>query len=333
VSSLAVVVPALLDASASTLQEASARTPALRRLLAASRSTVSIDEGLWGWLCGRFGIARQQDWPLAPILAQSERIDVGSAYWMIADPETLEVGRVDVRHAMQRPELDATEAAALIATLNRHFLGDGVAFVSTRPDRWFVRVDLAAGAVSMSPDPLRGSPLKAPLQGSDTAQWRRWQTEIEMLLFEHPVNEAREARGGAPVNSLWCWGGGILPRSPAVTGTSVLTDAADVLALARFAGASTEPLGASALSAIDPTRRTIAIAPAELALQELETRFAAPAWRLLASGSCERIELVATGRARAVCWQCARPPWWRRMATIAATPTLDALVGRHLTTA
>jgi hypothetical protein len=32
--------------------------------------------------------------------------------------------------------------------------------------------------------------------------------EIQMLLYTHPVNDEREARGELPVNSVWLWGGG-----------------------------------------------------------------------------------------------------------------------------
>ncbi|MCV2363498.1 hypothetical protein LNV23_08565 [Paucibacter sp. DJ1R-11] len=61
---------------------------------------------------------------------------------------------------------------------------------------------------------------------------RRLQNEIQMLLHEHPLNEAREQRGLLPVNSVWISGcgrhdGGALPaalqvderlRAPLLTG-------------------------------------------------------------------------------------------------------------------
>lgn len=37
--------------------------------------------------------------------------------------------------------------------------------------------------------------------------WRRLVNELQMLWFDHPVNQAREARGLRPVNSLWLYGG------------------------------------------------------------------------------------------------------------------------------
>src|SRR5258706_98729 len=61
-----------------------------------------------------------------------------------------------------------------------------------------------------------GKPLLAFMpSGTDAARWQRWQNETQMLLFEHPVNVAREAAGRAPVNGVWVWGGGEPVKAPA----------------------------------------------------------------------------------------------------------------------
>jgi hypothetical protein len=47
------------------------------------------------------------------------------------------------------------------------------------------------------------------LQGSHQARLvRRLQNEVQMLLYNHPLNDAREARGLRPVNSFWLSGCG-----------------------------------------------------------------------------------------------------------------------------
>jgi hypothetical protein len=46
------------------------------------------------------------------------------------------------------------------------------------------------------PDRMLGAPL------------RRLQAEVQMLLYTHPINAAREARGALPVNSFWLSGTG-----------------------------------------------------------------------------------------------------------------------------
>ena len=79
--------------------------------------------------------------------------------------------------------------------------------------------------------------------------WHPLLTEIQMALYDHPVNTAREARGAPVVNSVWFWGGGALPKEPRARWHSVSADDAVALGLARCAqlhaegrGGEVEPL-------------------------------------------------------------------------------------------
>jgi len=49
--------------------------------------------------------------------------------------------------------------------------------------------------------------------------WRRLLNELQMTWHEHPVNEARAARGQIPINGVWLYGGGMgwQPTVPPVT--------------------------------------------------------------------------------------------------------------------
>jgi len=49
-------------------------------------------------------------------------------------------------------------------------------------------------------------------QGPGAAAFRNLQSEIEMALHDHEVNQRRVAAGKQPVNSLWLWGGGMAPE-------------------------------------------------------------------------------------------------------------------------
>jgi hypothetical protein len=42
--------------------------------------------------CLALGIARQQDWPIAPLAARAAGLEVGEAYWLRFDPVHLDVG-------------------------------------------------------------------------------------------------------------------------------------------------------------------------------------------------------------------------------------------------
>jgi hypothetical protein len=144
---------------------------------------------------------RQRDWPLAAIRIDALGVDPGDDYWLAADPVTFVAGRADVRLAGPVTDLAADEAAAIVATLNAHFAGDGLAFVVAAPAAWFAR-SRAQPELATSPlDAAMHRPLRECLpRGADAPRWRRWQDEIQMLPHEHPVNLARERRGLVSAN-------------------------------------------------------------------------------------------------------------------------------------
>jgi hypothetical protein len=50
-------------------------------------------------------------------------------------------------------------------------------------------------------------------------------SEMQMLLYTHPINEARERRGALAVNAIWFSGTGALPESyPAPASAQPITD-------------------------------------------------------------------------------------------------------------
>jgi len=165
----------------------------------------------------------------------------GEHYWLRADPVHLRVMRDRIVLADSGVlGLTQPEADALALCISAHF---GAAFSPQplHPERWYMRLD---------PVPrLRTTPLSIavgcdidPLlpQGEDAMLFRTRLNELQMLLFEHPVNQAREARGELPVNSLWLWGGGCLPTVPKPLGSkhaaALYSNDGDVSALGRFCG-------------------------------------------------------------------------------------------------
>lgn len=152
------------------------------------------------------------DGPVAPIAALGAGFDPGSGYVLRADPVALVAGRDDVLLAGRIEDLDEDEADALRATLAAHFADDGLSFHLPRPDAWFVT---ARASVPVATTPLAAiaGPIHPFLpQGPHGATWRRWMSEMQMLLHDHAVNITREAQGLLPVTGIWIAGGGSLPR-------------------------------------------------------------------------------------------------------------------------
>lgn len=175
-------------------------------LRAASRPEGQVPEGAWGFIT--------------------------LCHWQL-DPHAVIMRQIPMQ------DMPADESDALLAAMRPYFQEDGIALYPDQPGRW-----LACGA------PLTDLATAAPdrVLARDLAQWlprsaaaaplRRLQNEMQMLLYTHPVNDARAARGALAVNSFWLSGCGALPAGFAVPGASAqpqvhTTDALRESALAQ----------------------------------------------------------------------------------------------------
>ncbi len=242
------LIPALLPPPALTRENDplhGASAPALQTLLARGNCRQTPASNMESWLCEAFGVARQQDYPSAAFSALADGLDAGNGCWLRADPVYLGVERdqLILTDASAFP-LSQDEADAIIMTLNRHFAPDGLHFIAPLPQRWYLRLDQAPSLATHGLDEAAGSNVHALLPaGPDAMRWRALLNEMQMLLFAHPVNVAREALGIAPVNSIWPWGVGMRPQGKP-HGTFTHAWANDPLArgLARAAGIPQESL-------------------------------------------------------------------------------------------
>jgi hypothetical protein len=235
---LTLVISGLLDAAPSALAAADASATALARILAAAGPPKFRPDGLPAVLCEALAIRRQSDWPVAPWRARANGIATGDAYWLCADPASMVVQRESVRLNGVVEDLASAEASSLLATLNAHFAGDGVRFHAPQPGNWLLQIDKPQRIETFPTDLALGRVLLEFLpQGPDGARWRRWQNEMQMLLFEHPVNRERESSRRRIVDSVWLWGGGVFeaPR-PAPSTKKIYANVAWVRELAAGAG-------------------------------------------------------------------------------------------------
>ena len=186
--------------------------PALQRLLARGRGKSEAWNGKDAWLLEMFSVERQDDWPSAPYALLGSGEPPGDACWAHADPVSLRADRdrlllADAAGLNIRTE----EAQEIAAAVDKHF-GDVLRLKIVSPECWYAR--LAA------PPQGETTPLAAVAGGQVTAGhgamgWHVLMNEIQMLLYEHPVNLAREERGELPLNGIWLSGAGRL--APAST--------------------------------------------------------------------------------------------------------------------
>ncbi|MCC6609427.1 MAG: phosphoglycerate mutase [Burkholderiales bacterium] len=249
---LHLIVPDLLWPQDREPADRAARHDAIELLLARGRRAARPAAGLEQWLLERFGAGCAGDCPAAPYSLAADDHDPGEAWWLRADPVHLEVDR-DTLWIADSATFDVSrdEADALVAGLNARFAPD-IAFAAVRPDRWYARV-ARPPAIATSPiADVRGRSVQDFLpRGADAMHWHAVLNEVQMLLHEHPVNEAREARGAASINSIWLWGGGrrtALARKPYAC---VWADDPVARGLARAAGTRHAHLPRAAAALLD----------------------------------------------------------------------------------
>jgi hypothetical protein len=187
------------------------RLASLEALLARGKTAKSAGMFLEEAVLGEFNVSPAN----APVAALTRIADGGiadDATWLRADPVHLHVSRDNVQ-LMDSHVIEPTlaEANAIVATLNQHLAQDELSINVLDNARWYMKIP--AGEAPRAP-PLwqvaGGSVYDQLPQGDGRINWRRLQNELQMLLFDHPVNAAREAKGIVPINGIWLWGAGSL---------------------------------------------------------------------------------------------------------------------------
>jgi hypothetical protein len=129
------------------------------------------------------------------------------AYWLFAAPVHMQLGQTSYYLASPAPILASGDAGlALLLSLNQHFNQVGLYFY-LQNEIWFLGLDADPKITTTSIENVVNKDVAPYLpQGEGALTWAKLQNEIQMLLFTHPFNTAREARGELPINSLWFYG-------------------------------------------------------------------------------------------------------------------------------
>jgi hypothetical protein len=158
----------------------------------------------WGWSGG------DGTWPFAALAAREDGVDAPDRPVGLLTPVHWQVGHDHVTLADPNAlALDAEESRALFDAVRVLFETEGLTLAWGAPQRWYALGDRLDGLACASLDRVIGRNVDRWLPGGDLARpLRRLQSEAQMLLYTHPVNEAREKRGVWPVNSFWLSGCG-----------------------------------------------------------------------------------------------------------------------------
>ncbi|WP_438396015.1 regulator [Caballeronia sp. DA-9] len=262
--------------------------PALDRLLA--RAT--LDERVIGedfqrtlpherWIARQFGVVNElshapsnrassksasDEAPLAPYMLLADGGSPGNMTWACVEPVHVRIARDHL--VLIDPAtlgVEDHEARTLFDVVKPLIEDLGLTIQAPQPVRWYVSGESLGTLAGASPLRASGRNIEIWLPheagtGERSRAWMKLQNEVQMAWFEHPLNEAREARGLPAINSIWLHAQGAMHnvRSPFAR---VMSNAAATRGLALAAGMVPEapPVSYAALETaqLQPDGRTL----------------------------------------------------------------------------
>lgn len=196
--------------------------------------------------CELFGL-RGPDLPVAAITYAHDFGAAPPAWCARLDPVCLLPAGATLRLLdLAAAPLAEADARALFERVKSAGVIEDVEWRYAAPLRWYVLRDTTPDLHTVAPDVLPSGQVAAGQpRGADAPRWQAALNELQMLLFDAPENQAREARDLPPANALWLWGTGSAPRLPAAPFDSVWTDQPQIGGLARLAGREPQAAPAS----------------------------------------------------------------------------------------
>jgi len=175
---------------------------------------------------------------IAPLCALGEGLDSRSGFWLRADPCHIQISLQDIYFmSAKEAALDAECAQALAEDLNERLKSEDMRLYCPHPWRWYIHSNQAMKTPAYLPmlDTTRSISMNLLNEETDP-QWQWLQNEIQIHLFQHPLNQQRRQQGQADINSLWLWGGAELPRVVKSPWQTIVSDLPLLVGIAKHQG-------------------------------------------------------------------------------------------------
>jgi len=250
--------------------------------------------------------------PVAALTRQMDARDAAGFSWLRADPCRVlpDINGARLLGFGDALDLDARDALQFLPALKPVFGDAGFPIDAPVPSRWYLRLPREAKLpVFTEPDDALGTDLFDHLaDGSEGRRWRVLLSEAQVVLHNHPWNAQRQAEGRPPVNSLWFWGGGVLPDHVSSGHGRIHADEETCAALASAAGVR-HPLPAGFEAGGDDAVFDLT------ALRDLaafDAQWLRPALAALRAGDLDRLVLDEEDGATTTLTRGQRWRFWRR---------------------
>lgn len=169
----------------------------------------------WGWR-GDDGTL-----PFAAQAAAHDGVAVGDQAWGLVTPAHWHVGRDHVTLAdPEALQLTEAESRAALEAVRGLFESEGFTLVWGAPSRWYAAHESLSGLPCGALDRVIGRNVDLWIRHGAAYQSqarlvRRLQSEVQLLLYPHALNEEREQRDALTLNSFWLSGCGRAQAVPA----------------------------------------------------------------------------------------------------------------------
>ena len=231
-------------------------------------------DGLLPWAAQ----AARQRWPQAP--ADQAWAWVHLCHWHVRN------GQVTM---LPTGAVSPQASDALLDAMRGYFAEDGITLHAWQPGLWLAQGEVFRQLPTAAMDRVLGRQIAPWLVGASLSEHtpavklvRRLQNEMQMLLYQHPVNAARSL----PLNSFWVSGSGALPATTESTGPQPAPFLIDSLTAPALSGD------------VDGWLQTWRALDADVLPQRLQAPDA---------------QLLLCGDTQARCWQAAPPRWRTRL--------------------
>jgi hypothetical protein len=161
------------------------------------------------WIAQALGLARGQEPAVAASAMRGFGLDPEDGTWFVVNPAHIQIASTHLMMGDPRQlDLREDEGRALFDSALVNFTEAGYALRYGSADTWFMRADAWDDLHTSSLDAAVGMSLTDWMPtGAQARAFRKLQNEVQVSWFTDPVNAAREARGQAPINAIWPWGG------------------------------------------------------------------------------------------------------------------------------
>ncbi|MBT7444229.1 MAG: hypothetical protein HN790_09750 [Methylococcales bacterium] len=218
--------------------------PILQSYLSKSLAHVCVDKTADEFISSA---AEQAVLPIAPISFLADKGKPEAKRWLRLDPVFFQLDRdcVWVQGLADNP-LSAAESDTLYQLCEPVLNERGFTLLQVSIGRWYVEISDQSDIEVVSLQEAFGSSADEVMPtGEDALLWRQIMNELQMLLYQHPINIAREELGHCLVNAFWPWGIGHLPSRVVLPYRHIFSYDVFFEGLALLGGCEAKPLSSA----------------------------------------------------------------------------------------